>query len=181
MEFLMNLSEQQPPPLISATSAQLERQKRRKRFNRLTVYLPIGLMAAFIIAIIGFMLWRTLFTDSESTPQWQEFSSATADIVIIMTILPMILFVALISILAVGWTWYTWTTPRPVESWIQKWLWRTDTFIEDSATKVETTSKKGADLSIQYRATLTRIGRVIERIFGFVLPIQARNQNIERK
>ena len=154
------------------TPAQLERQKRLDRFNRLTIYLPLGVLTLLIVGVVGLMLWLTLFGDAESISEWRSFSSATADLIIILMVLPMILFVAVVPILAAGWFWYTWESPRPVESWLQRWLRRTDRFVERSAQHVDTASKKAADLSIQYHAASTRVGRVIQRAQQFVSPHQ---------
>lgn len=156
----MNTSDSEP---YKFTPAQLERQKQLDRFNRLTIYLPLGILALAIITVTGLLFWLTLFNDAEAITEWRSFSSATADLIIILTILPIMLFVALIPILAAGWLWYTWQSPRPVESWLQKWLRRTDDFVVNSAEKVNATSKKAADLSIKYRSGTTRVGRIIER------------------
>lgn len=169
-------------PLL--TPLQLERQRQLIRFNRLTIYLPLGILVVLIIMTIGVMFWLTLFSGNESTQEWQEFSSATADLVIILTVLPMILFAALFPILAAGWFWYTWETARPVETWLQKWLRKTDSFVDNSAEKVGSVGSKVADYSIKYNASASRIGHVFEKITHSVFPTRnARNktQNFDEK
>lgn len=164
----------------SLTPAQAERQKRLARFNVLTLYLPIGLIFILIASTIGLMVWLTLLADSESLPKWKEFSSATADIVIILVIAPMILLALLLPVLAVGWFWYTWENPRPAENWLQKWLRRTDSLVVSAADKVGTTSNQVANWSITFRASTTRFGRIVNRLLGLILPNRSHYQETER-
>lgn len=131
----------------------------------------MAIIATLIIVVTGIMLWLTLFSGDESTQQWREFSSATADVVIILTVLPMLLIVALLPVLAAGWFWYTWGSPRPVENWLQKWLWKTDSFVESSAEKVESAGTKAADYSIKYRAFASKIGRTVKKSTQSIFPM----------
>lgn len=149
---------------ISLTPAQVERQNRLTRFNRLTLYLPLAVLAVLIVGVMGLLCWLTLFGTPESAPAWLSFGSATADLVIILMLLPLMLLMMLFPVLAAVWFWYTWQTPRPVESWVQKWLRYTDNLVANSAAHVDNISKKAADLSIQYRSASARYGRLIERI-----------------
>jgi len=149
--------------LQQLTSAQAERQKKLARFNRRTIVLPIVIMGVVIIAIIGLMFWLTLFAGEESVSKWREFSSATADLMLIFAILPMTMLVALLPILAAGWFWYTQENRRPVEKWLQKWLWKTDGFVEKSVKKVDAVGEKAADLSVKYRASATRVEKIVEQ------------------
>lgn len=158
------------PDSPSLTPAQSERHRQLVRFNRLTLYFPLAILAAIIVSITGLMFYLTLFSDGESIQKWREFSSATADLVIILTVLPMILFASVFPILAAAWFWYTWETPRPVESWLQKWLRKTDSFVGNSAEKVGAASSAVADYSIKYRASASRIGHVFEKAANKIFP-----------
>ena len=69
--------------------AKQQRQAEINRFNRLFVYLPIGLITGFLIFMFGLLVWATLFADG-STEQGQ--ASGVADVFITMLcLLPMTL------------------------------------------------------------------------------------------
>lgn len=151
-------------------NAYTERDKQLNRYNRLTIYLPIGLMVAFILGLVGLMLWLVLAGESAEQSQWREFTSASADIIIILTALPFILFGALFPILAGVWIWYTWEKRYPVEKWLQGWLRRTDGFVRTNSGRLGGVAEKSANASITYRASVTRIGRIAEQSWGWLFP-----------
>ncbi len=69
--------------------AKQARQASINRFNRLYVYLPIGLVTGFLIFMFGMLVWATLFADG-STEQGQ--ASGVADVfVTLLCLFPMTL------------------------------------------------------------------------------------------
>lgn len=147
-----------------------ERQKQLNRYNRLTIYLPLALMALVIVAIVGTMMWLVLAGDESGIANWREFTSATADLIIILTVLPMILIMALFPILAGVWIWYTWENRYPVETWLQGWFRKSDTFVGTNSGRVNQVAKSTANVSITYRASVTQIGRIAEQSFSWLFP-----------
>ena len=135
------------PQLSEDERRQQERQKRLNKFNRRTIYLPLALLAIVIITLVGLMLWLTLGGNPEHIANWRIFSSATADLIIILTVLPLILMTAIFPILAIGWIWYTWENRYPVEKWLQRYMRKADSLIVNSSGKIDGVAKKAADAS----------------------------------
>ena len=165
------------PQLTPDEIRQKERQRQLNRFNRLTIYLPLALMAIIILALVGLMLWRTLDSGQDNMADWRLFSSASADLIIILTILPLILLSAIFPALAAGWIWYTWGNRYPVEKWLQGYMRKADSLIVNSSGKIDGVAKKAADASITYRASTTKIGRIVEKSFGWLFTSQKNSQN----
>ncbi len=150
--------------------AHAARQQQLNRYNRLTIYFPLLIMALIIIGIVGGMMWLVLAGDESGIANWREFTSATADLIIILTVLPLILIMALFPILAGVWIWYTWENRYPVETWLQRWIRKSDTFIGTNSGRLGKVAKTSADASITYRASVTRIGRIAEQSFSWLFP-----------
>lgn len=146
------------------------RQKALNRTNRLTIYLPLTLLALMVLAATGGMLWLVLANEGSGTAEWREFASASADLIIILTTLPLILLMTFFPILAIGWIWYTWDNRYPVEKWVQRLLRKTDTFLVNNSDRVKTVTKSTANASIVYRSSLTRFGRILEQLFRWLFP-----------
>ena len=127
-------------------------------------------MALFVLGLVGFMLWLVLAGESTEQSQWREFTSASADLIIILTALPFIIFGALFPILAGVWIWYTWENRYPVENWLQGWLRRSDTFVGTNSGRLGRIAEKSANVSITYRASATRVGRIAEQSWGWLFP-----------
>ncbi|MEM8856939.1 MAG: hypothetical protein AAGD96_01375 [Chloroflexota bacterium] len=162
---MTNLSQEE---LLSPS--QIERRARLSKYNRLTLYLPLVLMGVFISAVIGIMMWLTVFPAAETQTDWRTFASGTADMIIIFTVLFLILGVALIPISAAVWIWYTWQNPRPVERWLQKWLSKSDTLLERTNLTVAERGEQVANASIHFNASARRVGRTLERLAAWIIP-----------
>jgi len=90
--------EMYPPPrenLFVPTAEQLAREQELRRFNRLYIYLPLGLLALVAVLIVGALLVGVFSPGIMGT---EEFISALADIIIILWIMPMLVLMALASI-----------------------------------------------------------------------------------
>jgi hypothetical protein len=80
------------PPETEPTTVQRQRAAALRRFNWLYFYLPIILFSLGGIAPLIFILWKSL--PAEQTEQ-RLFVSAVADVMIILTVLPMLLLCAI--------------------------------------------------------------------------------------
>ncbi len=80
------------PKTFEPTVAQEDRAKALRRFNRLFVYLPISIVGLGVLIVIGLLLWGSFSPNITGT---RDFTSALADIIIILTIAPMMLVCAI--------------------------------------------------------------------------------------
>jgi len=162
------------------TPSQIERRAQLRRFNRLTIYMPIAVMGVVIAVVIGLMLWLTVIPSSEEQSDWASFVSGPADMIIIFAALALTLSIALIPISAAGWIWYTWQNPRPVENWLQRWLTKTDQFVERTQVSVSNRSKQAADMSIGINAFAKKAGRIADDVTTWIIPWR-RKRSEEKK
>lgn len=90
----MNLPDNSFPQRVNyqPSPAQVERAKALRRFNRLALYLPVGLVAALIVLITIFLLYFALF---EADSQAIITLSAVADSIIIIYAIPTMLLCGL--------------------------------------------------------------------------------------
>lgn len=88
-----------PPETYQPTTAQLERAAALRRFNRLAVYLPALLFA--LVALILFILMLINALPNEGSHNTRQFLSGLADIILIVTIIPLWLVLTLIPVGAV--------------------------------------------------------------------------------
>ncbi|MEM9773094.1 MAG: hypothetical protein AAF902_00840 [Chloroflexota bacterium] len=163
------------------TPTQIERRAQLKRYNRLTVYLPIVLMTIVIAMIVGLMSWLTVFPAPEGQTDWVLFVSGSADMIIILTALTLTLGAALIPILAAVWIWYTWQNPRPVERWLQKWLNKGVQFVEKTHLTVHNRSRQAADLSISINSSAKKVGHLTDDVTTWILPWRRKRQEERNK
>lgn len=170
----------QPYSKEKLTPAQIERRAQLKRYNRLTIYLPIAIMFFLIVFMVGLMLWVTLFPSSNEQVNWVSFVSGAADLIIIFMMLVLTLSMALIPISAAGWIWYTWQNPRPVETWLQRWLTKTDQFVEKSQISVNNRGKQAADLSISINASAKKAAQVANNVTTWIIPWRQKLQKEEK-
>lgn len=79
-------------PPYEPTLEQQARENALRRFNRLTVYLPLTLVALIVLALFVLMLVRVVTHSPES--QAYHFLSGLADLILIFTLMPMLLLCA---------------------------------------------------------------------------------------
>lgn len=96
----------QPPVPPQARPEQLERRERRQRFYRLRVILPMALVALLWLGVTLLLLWLTVagewFAIDTNQAYYRTLVSGLADIVLVLSLLPLLLLCALPSALAVG-------------------------------------------------------------------------------
>ncbi len=86
-------------PALAPTQEQLARRKRLRRFNRLVVYLPVGITAlAWIVLILG-LFWLTVaggwFAMDTNAAYYRGLASGVADTFTIIMLAPLLLLCAL--------------------------------------------------------------------------------------
>ena len=90
--------EMYPPPsqpVYKPTAEQLAREQQLRRFNRLYIALPLGLLA---FVALGLVLLLLVGVFSPGIVGTEAFISALADIIIILWIMPMLVLMALLVI-----------------------------------------------------------------------------------
>lgn len=129
------------PPTASLTGGftpsteQLARAAALRRFNRLYVYVPVGLVTAVILALSLYLLYLALFPPSEDT---YLFLSGLADFVLIMMLLPVVLIFGLVMTAVIGgYVYYNYfmdeadrpIPPAPPYGRVRTLLWRADSLL----------------------------------------------------
>jgi hypothetical protein len=84
---------QEPRDTFVPTAVQLERANALKRFNRLVLYLPLGLLATAVLGLLIYLLILAIWPPYEDT---RFFLSGIADIILILFMLPVVAFFGLL-------------------------------------------------------------------------------------
>jgi hypothetical protein len=110
------------------TAAQSERAAALRRFNWLYVYVPVIFASLMVFSLVSLLLWGTFSTSVVGT---QEFASSLADIILVLTIMPLLLLCAIPSALAIGLVVYRRQNreSRPSHGWLLRLLWRLDNLV----------------------------------------------------
>jgi len=156
------------PKTFEPTVAQEDRAKALRRFNRLFVYVPVGFVGLGVLIIIGLLFWGSFSPNITGT---REFTSALADIIIILTIAPLMLVCAifpagLIALMVYG-------AKKPEGSKygrMQTALWKIHNFADKLQSNRQVIVDKAARPVIQgharfayYQSILKFIGRIFSR------------------
>lgn len=157
------------------TAEQLTRDKALRRFNRLYIYLPIGIFSAIIIVIITLILIGIFHPRIVGT---EEFISALADIILILWLVPLVIVLALVPI---GYAAYLsnrrkkrkqspQTGPLAYRSRVQILLWRLQVMLDRIHDKTEETAPALAEPIINFNSFLTYweswLNILTKQIFG---------------
>jgi hypothetical protein len=134
-----NLSKQSSLSAITSNfeprAEQIARAAALRRFNRLYVYLPVGLVTAVVLLISLFLLYLALFPPTEDT---YLFLSGLADFVLIMMLLPVVLIFGLVMTAVIGgYIYYNFVMdeaerpipPAPPYGRVRTFLWRIDSLL----------------------------------------------------
>jgi hypothetical protein len=78
---------------FTPTAVQLERASALKRFNRLVIYLPLGLLATAVLGLLIYLVIIAIWPPYEDT---RLFLSGIADIILILLMLPVVLIFGLL-------------------------------------------------------------------------------------
>jgi hypothetical protein len=134
-------------------NAQLERAAALRRFNWLYIYTPIIVAALICIVLIGLLFWGAFSPNITGT---RNFASALADIVIILTTLPLLLLCAIGPVGALALFVYRRQkrvdSPAPGYGRLHILLWRLDTLVSKGQVMIETALPKVAQPVIQANA-----------------------------
>jgi hypothetical protein len=134
------------------SAPQRERAVSLRRFNRLAIYLPLVLAGIIILLIVGLLLWGILSPNIRGT---QDFVSGLADLILILTIVPLLLVCAILPLAAVGYAVYSRQQPKREYGRLQILFWRLDSLLEKAKGKVEPATLKAAQPIIAGRAQLS--------------------------
>jgi hypothetical protein len=148
-------------PVYEPTFTQQERAMARRRFNRLYIYLPLGLASMAIVALVVLMLWGALSPNIVGT---REFASGLADIVIILTIMPLLLLCAIVPAGAIGYVVYRRQQPQREHGRFQILIWRLDGLVNKAHDKVEVALPKAANPVIDGHARMTYWRTLIKKL-----------------
>lgn len=136
-------------PVYHPSARQRERAASLRRFNRVAIYLPVSLAGIIVLLLIGLLLWGVLSPNIRGT---QEFVSGLADLVLILTIVPLMLVCALLPLAAIGYAVYRHQQPKREYGRLQILFWRLDSWLEKAKEKVEAVAPKVTQPIIVSRA-----------------------------
>lgn len=160
---------QEPVDPFVPTAVQLQRAQDLKRFNRLAVYLPLGLITAALIGFLVYLLVLAIWPPYEDT---RLFLSGVADIVLILFMLPIAITFGLLLAGIFGGAVY-WRQSRKEEgepSLLNKYgrfrllLWKLDQKLNGVYRQVDLLMPKLVDPVIKFNTTLTYINTRLARL-----------------
>lgn len=140
---------------------QLERAAALRRFNRLYLYLPLAVFSLAGLVLVGLLLWGVFSPNVTGT---REFASGLADLVVIMTVMPLLLLCALVPAAAIGWLVYRRQQPRQEHGRFQTLFWRLDTLLTRLQATVSTTLPKAAVPVIKGHAWAAYLRALLENL-----------------
>ncbi|MEZ4590274.1 MAG: hypothetical protein R3D55_03930 [Chloroflexota bacterium] len=161
---------EQADPFVP-TAVQLQRAQALKRFNRLTVYLPLGLITA---AVVGFFVYLLIIAIWPPQTDTRLFLSGVADIIFILFMLPVALIFGLLLVAIFGGAIY-WRQSRKEEgepSLQTKYgrfrllLWKLDQKLSSLYRQIDQLMPKLAAPVIKFNATITYINTRLARLSG---------------
>jgi hypothetical protein len=148
------------------TAVQQERIDALKRSNWLFIYAPILFFVIVLLVLTGLLLWGAFSPNIVGT---REFASGVADVIIILTTLPMILLCLTLPLGLFGFTIYRRQkqgTERPYGR-LRPLFWRVDNILDTVQDKVETTAPKVAQPVTKLNALVAFIGTWLEAIVRY--------------
>ncbi|WP_420642476.1 hypothetical protein [Candidatus Leptofilum sp.] len=164
----------QPPPpadTFEPTAVQLQRAEELKRFNRLAIYLPVGLLTVAAIGLFIYLLIVAIWPPFEDT---RLFLSGVADIILIFFMLPVLLIFGLLLAGIIGGAIY-WRQSRKEEGEtlrntygrLRLLLWKLDQRLSGVYGQVDKQIPKLANPVIRFNETImyinTRLARLMDR------------------
>lgn len=152
------------PATYQPTEIQLARAAALRRFNWLFVYVPIVLGTVSILFLLGFMFWQSFAPEQSETSR--TLLSGIADVVLILTLMPMMLICALGPLALIGLAAFYYNRrqtqkdapePAPPVGRLHLLLWRLDAIVNTAAQKSAELLPKIAQPVIQFNALLAYI------------------------
>lgn len=148
----------------SPTYEQLARDEQRLRYMRRNVYTPAIIAAVIAAALFALIIVLAFFVPQ--TGDAREFISGMSGLVIILFSLPVISFLALISIAYFGYQFFRWQQrrenpeygPTAYRSRLQLILWQVESYIDTARRNVDkgANSATNALISVHARAAQTQ-------------------------
>lgn len=158
----------EPSTTYQPTPEQEERAAALRRFNRLFVYAPLGLVALIVLTLVVLMFW-TRFAPDVDGRETAEFLSGLVDIIVIFTLAPMLLLCAVGPALA-GFLIYRANQRRQLpppqrRSRLQTLLWRLERGLVKVQTKLrDEWLRQGAEPVIRGHAIMAYVKAVFNYI-----------------
>lgn len=159
---------------LEPTEEQKQRLAARRRFNWSYVYAPIILFSLVILSLIGLLIYGVLSPNGNGTA---EFASALADIILIMTITPLLLLCALPTLLFAGVVVYRRQQRKekkergelvPEHGRVQRLFWRLDNLLTRIQTIIQQQAPKGAGPIINVNAWLSYLLAFWQQLKSFL-------------
>lgn len=153
---------------------QLARAGALRRFNRLTVYLPVGLVTAVVLITSIYLLYLALFPPTEET---YLFLSGLADFVLILMLLPVVLIFGLVMTAIIGGAiYYNFVMdeaerpipPAPPYGRLRTLLWRLDSLLLIVIPKVRQGSQRVTQPLIRFNGWLAYIQSWLQSTQKFI-------------
>ncbi len=157
----MTTPEQAEPQLYQPSPEQLERAAALQRFNRLYIYVPLAVFSLAGVALVALMLWGVFSPNVVGT---REFVSGLADLVVIMTVLPLLLLCLIVPAAAVGLVIYRRQQPKREHGRFHTLLWRLDAVVTKAQNAVSTTTPKAAAPVIKVHAWKAYVQTLLENV-----------------
>ena len=137
----MTTPEQPESQLYQPSPDQLERAAALKRFNRLYIYIPVAFLGLTGFVLVGVLLWGVFSPNIVGT---RAFASGLADLVVIMTVMPLLLLCAIVPAAAIGLVVYRRQQPKREHGRLHTLLWRLDALVTKVQDTVSSTTPKAA-------------------------------------
>lgn len=154
-----------PPETYQPTTAQLERAAALRRFNRLAVYLPVLLFA--LIALILFVLMLINALPNEGSQATRSLLSGLADIILIVTIIPLWLVLTLVPVGAIVLVVQMRQRDISPLRGLQTLFWRIESKLGQVQQKTEEVAPKAAAPVIKVNAQLSFVLTWLDRMRYF--------------
>lgn len=151
------------PTTFEPTEVQEERARALRRFNRLFVYLPMSIVGLGVFVVVGLLLWGSFSPNITGT---RAFTSALADIILILTIAPVMLLCALFAAGLIGLLVYGSKKPEGSKyGRVQTALWKLHNLSDRLQANRQLWADTAARPIIQGRAKLTYYQTLL-KLFG---------------
>ena len=163
-----------PPTPYQPTEAQLARAAALKQFNRLAVYLPVTLFAIIVLVLFVLMLINAL--PAEGSQATRQLLSGLADIILIVTLMPLWLMLTLIPVAVIVLLVQMRQKDVSPLRGLQILLWRVDSKVGQLQAKTEELAPKAAAPVIEANARLTFLSAWLEALKHHFSPEARRNE-----
>ena len=157
----MTTQEQPDSQLYQPSPDQMERAAALQRFNRLYIYVPLAVFSLAGLVLVGLLLWGVFSPNILGT---REFASGLADLVVIMTVMPLLLVCAIVPAAAIGLVVYRRQQPKREHGRFHTLLWRLDALVTKAQDAVSTTTPKAAAPIIKGHASLAYVQTLLKNV-----------------